>query len=137
MFWAPNGMKLGGLIINCAGDLAGKVIGGLFLGPETFRAQFRSKILTNGTRGISKAGELAPVPVARLSEFLQDKPEEFKIYGFWKIARRTQREIGGLLSKTDSAISHAIKRFEAKMAKDKALQYQFKQLEANVSTFKN
>ena len=58
------------------------------------------------------------------------------MYCYWKIGKRTQKEIGKLFQKTDSAVSHAIKRFENRMRKDRDLGRLIKETESEYSSFK-
>lgn len=117
-------------------DVLPKATGGLFLGSEPFVAHFRKKVEKAG-RGISCHRQLLRLPGERLKELLRGETEEIQIYCWWKIGRRTQREIGSFFSKTDSAISHAIQRFEKKLDRQQALKKRIQQLEEVLSNFKN
>ena len=78
---------------------------------------------------ISGSRQLQQVPLDRLEQCFKNKNTDFKIYTYWKLGRRTQKEIGGLFKKTASAISHAIKRFEKKMEGNEALKDEIRALE--------
>lgn len=117
-------------------NLLPKAVGGLFLGSEPFVENFRQRVQEAG-KTISCYRQLLQLSKTHLEQLLRGETQEVQIYCWWKIGRRTQREIGALFSKTDSAISHLIRRFEKKLDRDYPLQQHVQRLEEALSTFKN
>jgi REP element-mobilizing transposase RayT len=113
-----------------------EAIGGLFLGSEKFVEKFKQQISNIKDSSIAGKRKLEQISFSRLHPALKEKENDFKIYAYWKLGKRTQKEIGNLVQRTDSAISHAIKKFEEKMQKDRGLRDQFLMTERVFSSFK-
>lgn len=110
-----------------------EAVGGLFLGSEEFIDKFRKEISKIKDSAISCRRQLEQTSISRLEPLLKDKETDFKIYAYWKLGRRTQKEIGTLVQRTESAISHAIRRFQKKIEKDGKLRVQMMQVERHIS----
>lgn len=95
--------------------------GGLLLGSPEFVEKFRLILCQKERKEISQHREMLKIPAERLRVLLADEEADFQIYGLWKWGRQSQKHIGDLYSKTGSAISHAIKRLELRLIKDKAM----------------
>lgn len=117
-------------------NLLPKATGGLILGSEPFVAQFRPEMKKAGP-SVSCHRQFLQLPSERLEKLLCGETEEIQIYCWWKVGRKTQKEIGSRFSKTDSAISHAILRTEKKMEREHGLKQHIQQLEEDLSNFKN
>ena len=90
-----------------------------------FAEKFKREVSNIKDSSISGRRKLKQISLARLVPALKEKENDFKIYAYWKLGKRTQKEIGNLVQRTESAVSHAIKRFEEKMSRDGGLRDQF------------
>lgn len=113
-----------------------EAIGGLFLGSEEFADKFKQQLSNIKDSSISCKRQLEQISLSRLHPALKEKENDFKIYAYWKLGKRTQKEIGSFVQRTESAVSHAIKRFEGRMQKDRGLKDQFLTTEREFSSFK-
>ncbi len=107
-------------------------IGGLFIGSQKFVDQFRKQIQNHQNRDFSGKRDLFKVPPDKLDLYLKKKDTNFQIYCLWKFSRLRQKEIGNRFSITDSAVSHAIKRAEARLIKDKTLRTELSELQSSI-----
>jgi hypothetical protein len=109
-----------------------KSVGGTLLGPAEFVEKFKEEMTQKKERDFSGKRELFKSSPEKLREFLKDKDRNFKIYCFWKIAKITQKEIAAMHSRTYSSISHAVRRFEEKMAQDEDLRKSVQAIECKI-----
>lgn len=117
--------------LNREEDLLGKARG-VFLGTEEFIERFREPLQKGLRTGVARQREMAQVGLGQLKKLVEGEAEAVQIYVLWKWGRQTQREIGQRFSKTDSAISHAIKRFEIKLAHEPSLRGQLEALSQRI-----
>lgn len=107
--------------VNLDKDLLKRPLGGLFLGGEDFVEKFRGQVQKKKDQDFAGKRDLLKISPGRLQNYLSGQDQSFQIYCLWKFARLRQKEIGARFSITDSAISHSIQKFEAKIVKDKQL----------------
>ncbi len=116
-------------------DLFKKAIGGLILGSREFADTFRDKSVKE--EGIPGKRQLTEMPIDILMELAEFEDPDIQIYNLWKIGKKTQKEIARLFGKTDSAVSHAIRRVEARLNQNGILKAKTEELEQAISCFKN
>ena len=107
------------------------------MGSDLFIQNFNRQIQKHKNKEISGKKELFGLPILKLQKLTQDKDSTFQIYCFWRYGRLTQAKIGQMFSRTHAAVSQNIHRFEARLAKDKALSQEFQQMESKMSEFKD
>lgn len=111
------------------------LVGGFILGSREFADQFKDK--ARKEQGIPGKRGLLELPTDALFDMLEFEQEDIQAYSLWKFGKKTQKEIGEFFGKTDSAISHSLKRVAKKMDKDSTLRERVKSLEVAISSFKN
>ena len=114
-----------------------KPLGGCILGSESFLQNFTKHIQKHKGKDVSGKKELFRSPIPKLQKLTQDKDRAFQIYCLWRYGRLTQRQIGEIFSRTHAAISQNVHRFQARLVKDKTLSGDLKQLELQMSEFKD
>ncbi len=110
------------------------LIAGAILGSRDFADKFKSNA---AAYGISRRDELLRLPADLIMETAEGEGEDFQIYLLWRLGKMTQKRIGALFAKTDSAISHILRRFELRLTSDGALRRRSEELGAVISSFKN
>ena len=113
-------------------DILEKAKGGVLLGSEEFAGRFREEISKKPLKDTSRLDEIFQVPFDLLKEKLANEPHEIQIHGFWHWGKMKQKEIGEHFSKSPSAISHALKRFEKQLDQDPTLRHKIKKLEQEI-----
>ncbi len=96
-----------------------KPLGGIFIGSKDYANTFRQR-LANETQDFRRK-EYFKIPLDILQETLEMEEPDLHAYALWRFGQRGQGEISELTSKSQSAISHAIKRFKDRLDKDKKL----------------
>jgi len=99
-----------------------QAIGGLVVGTESFLEKLKPKILAKSNKDYPGRRKLVQASADRVATHLKDKDRNFSIYAFRRFSRITQGQIGERFNISHSAVSHAIKRFEAQLSRDKTLQ---------------
>ena len=113
-----------------------EAIGGLLLGTENFLEKLKPKILKKTNKDYPGRKKLAAFPSNLLLEPLKNKDRNFSMYALRRFSRMTQDQIGGHFQISHSAVSHAVKRFEHKLSKDKSLQEEFSTFEQRIHNSK-
>ena len=106
--------------------------GGLFLGNEDFVHQFRDRIQKKKDQDFTGKRELLGISSHKLQQHLSGREQAFQIYCLWKFGRLRQKEIGSRFSVTDSAVSHSIRKFEARLTKDRQLDTSISELQNSI-----
>ncbi len=113
-----------------------QAIGGLVLGTEDFLGKVKSKILGKANKDYPGRKKLVSASADHVARHLKNKDRNFSIYAFRRFSRITQGEIGERFNISHSAVSYAIKRFEARLSKDKALRMDLAVLEQSIQDSK-
>ena len=113
-------------------DILERAKGGVLLGSQEFVAGFREEISKKSLKNTSRTDEIFQVSFGILKEKLANEPPEIQIHGFWHWGKMRQEEIGEHFSKTPSAISHALKRFDKQLDQVPALRHRIKKLKQEI-----
>ena len=109
-------------------DLLSCVQRGLFLGTEAFIERFQGQLHKKQSSPIAHQRKMIMLPIERLRKVVSCEAEDVQMYLLWNYAHRTQREIGALFGKTDSAVSHATKRLDRLLQDNGVLRHRLAKL---------
>ena len=110
-----------------------KPLGGVFIASKGYVDSFRKKLVSD--RRDFRRKECLEIPLDLLLELLEFERPDIHPYVLWKLGRRNQTEIARLVSKTQSAVSHSVKRTQGRLVKDPSLKRQITGIEAALSCF--
>lgn len=113
-----------------------EAIGGLVVGSEDFLEKIQPKISKKSNKDYPGRRALGARSVETVERCIQHKDRNFSIYALWRLSRLTQGQIGARFNISHSAVSHAIKRFETRLAKDRNLQKELSAVEQVVQDSK-
>ena len=99
-----------------------EAIGGIVVGAEDFLEKIKPRILGKANKDYTGKRKLTQTSTGHIIKHLKNKDRNFSIYALRRFTRATQSQIGERFSVSHSAISHAVKRFEAQLIEDKTLQ---------------
>lgn len=106
-------------------DPFSQVIGGLVMGSEEFLEKIKPQILKKPNKDYPGRRALAARPVDHIERHLKEKDRSFSIYALWRFSRVTQDQIGERFKISPSAVSHAVRRFESRLSKERNLQKEY------------
>lgn len=110
-----------------------KPLGGMFVASKDFVDTFKDRL--EEEKSDFKRRECLELPLDILQEILEFEQPDLHAYILWEVGKRNQYEIAKLTSKTQSAISHAIKRVKARLNQDGKLRSKVRGIQSKISYF--
>src|SRR3989338_56264 len=96
-------------------------IGGTLLGTEDFLEKLKARVAKQKANQFHGKETLFRKPFLDVLKHCEDYPRNLRIYLLSKYARATQREIGERFDISNTAVSQSVRRFEARIVKDKTM----------------
>ena len=112
-------------------------IGGVLSGTEDFLERLKARIAKRKANQFHGKETLFRKPFLDVLNRCDDHPRNLRIYLLSKYARATQKEIGEKFDISNTAVSQSVRRFEARLVKDKTLRQTVEDFRRNMSNVNN
>ena len=114
-----------------------EAIGGTILGTEDFLEQLKARIVKQKADRYHGKEIFFRKPFPDVLKHCGDYPRNLRIYLLSKYERATQKQIGERFDISNTAVSQSVRRFEARLVKDKTMKQMVEDFPRKMSNVNN